>query len=110
MHGGPVKEMFSCSNPPGTHLLLSPSRGRPSESTFCPAAATLAPAVAVWVAAAGPVTAGPRAPAPDVGPAAVDPSAAVDPAPPVEPATAVTPVLPLAPPPAAPCATCSPVP
>src|SRR3954471_7991816 len=36
--------MFSCTSPPGAHLLLSPVTGRPSESTcwLAPAACALA--------------------------------------------------------------------
>src|SRR5689334_6662332 len=57
MHGGLTKVMFSCTCPPGAHLLLSPVVGRPRVSTCWPAAFTaplVAPA-ARWVAAASPV-------------------------------------------------------
>src|SRR5688572_28835761 len=37
MHGGDARVMFSCSCPPGAHLLLSPLVGRPSASTDWPA-------------------------------------------------------------------------
>src|SRR5687767_903003 len=67
MHGGLCMVMFSCSNPPGAHLLLSPDVGRPSASTACPAAEPAAapvppPAVAVPPAAAVPVRTAPVPP------------------------------------------------
>src|SRR3954447_18448169 len=48
MHGGDCDVKFSCSSPPGAHLLLSPEVGRPKESTGC-AASAAAPA-ADWLA------------------------------------------------------------
>src|SRR5690348_16890118 len=57
MHGGACTVMFSCNKPPGAHLLLSPSTGRPSESTFWAASATPAfgpPLAPVEVARAAP--------------------------------------------------------
>src|SRR5687768_11262329 len=36
MHGSENDVTFSWRSPPGAHLLLSPSTGRPSESTRCP--------------------------------------------------------------------------
>src|SRR3954447_25624977 len=46
MHGGACTVMFSCSCPPGAHFPLSPSTGRPRESTFWAGPAVAAPVVA----------------------------------------------------------------
>src|SRR5437764_15266115 len=73
MQGGAWAVMFSWSRPPAAHFPLSPSRGRPSESTFWAAA----PSAGVAVDAAPARVAGAADPDPAVTAVWVDAPVAV---------------------------------